>query len=50
MTPKGPGAASLTEWLRARGPSPYAATLRTEGSGVGPLDESRTHGARLSLV
>ena len=50
VTPRGAGAASLTEWLRTRGPSPYAATLRSEGREVGPLDDSRTHGARLALV
>lgn len=38
------------EWLRARGPSPYAATLKTGSGRVGPLDETKTLGARLSLI
>jgi catechol 2,3-dioxygenase-like lactoylglutathione lyase family enzyme len=50
VAPKGTGAASLTAWLRRRGPSPYAATLRTTGRELGPLDEGHTHGARLALV
>jgi catechol 2,3-dioxygenase-like lactoylglutathione lyase family enzyme len=44
------GAASpLGEWLRARGSSPYAATL-TGGGARGALDARQTLGARLSLV
>ncbi len=39
----------LRAWLAARGPSPYAATLRTTASTRGPLDPARTGGARLSL-
>ncbi|OGK96264.1 MAG: hypothetical protein A3E31_17650 [Candidatus Rokubacteria bacterium RIFCSPHIGHO2_12_FULL_73_22] len=50
VAPKGAGAASLNEWLRQRGPSPYAATLRTTGRELGPLDEGQTHGAKLALV
>lgn len=50
VAPKGAGAASLVTWLRNRGPSPWAATLRTTGDDVGPLDETQTHGARLALV
>ncbi|OGL11218.1 MAG: hypothetical protein A3I17_11425 [Candidatus Rokubacteria bacterium RIFCSPLOWO2_02_FULL_72_37] len=50
VAPKGAGAASLNEWLRTRGPSPYAATLRTTGRDLGPLDEGQTHGAKLALV
>lgn len=50
VAPKGAGAPSLTEWLRRRGPSPYAATLRTTGRKVGALDETQTHYAKLTLV
>jgi len=39
----------LAEWLLARGASPYAATLRTRGGPAGPLDETKTFGARLAL-
>jgi catechol 2,3-dioxygenase-like lactoylglutathione lyase family enzyme len=40
----------LTNWLRAFGPSPYAATLR--GSLLNPvaLDRKLTHGANLTLI
>lgn len=38
----------LTEWLKLRGPSPYAATLVTT-SHVTPLDTRLTHGAALSF-
>jgi catechol 2,3-dioxygenase-like lactoylglutathione lyase family enzyme len=41
-------ASPLREWLAARGASPYAATLR--GPTPGPLDPTRTLGARLTLV
>lgn len=44
--PRGP----LADWLGARGPSPYAATLRTAAGRGGPLDEVRTLGARLRLA
>ena len=50
VAPKGAGAASLNAWLRTRGPSPYAATLRTTGHDLGPLDEGQTQGAKLALV
>jgi hypothetical protein len=40
----------LAEWLLARGASPYAATLRTSGGAVGPLDPAKTFGARIALV
>lgn len=50
LAPKGARATPLGEWLRRRGPSPYAATLRTRGPKAGILDETRTHSARLSLV
>jgi catechol 2,3-dioxygenase-like lactoylglutathione lyase family enzyme len=40
----------LQGWLRARGSSPYAATLRTASTTHGPLDLAQTEGARLSLV
>ncbi|MGH7276178.1 MAG: VOC family protein [Candidatus Rokuibacteriota bacterium] len=49
LAPAGP-AGALADWLRARGASPYAATLRTEGGPVGPLDETETQGAKLRLV
>lgn len=38
----------LGEWLRSRGNSPYAATLRAPARG--PLDATKTLGARLFLV
>jgi len=40
----------LREWLRVRGPSPYAAALKTTSGRLGPLDETKVLGARLSLV
>ena len=43
-------AGALADWLRACGASPYAATLRTEGGPVGPLDETETQGAKITLV
>lgn len=43
-------ASPLTAWLADRGPSPYAATLTSTAGIRGPLDPSRTLGARLSLV
>ena len=39
----------LAGWLATRGPSPYAASLATSGTGGGPLPLDRTLGARLSL-
>jgi len=41
------GAGPIAEWLRARGASPYAATLKTRSGSKGPLDLKHTHGARL---
>jgi len=38
----------LNKWLRWRGPSPYAATLRTESKQGVLLDKKLTHGANLS--
>jgi len=49
VAPKGPRG-SLADWLRARGPSPYAATLVSTSGKIGPLDESKTLGARFFLV
>lgn len=40
----------LTAWLAARGPSPYAATLKGAGGRAGALDNAKTHGARLALA
>lgn len=40
----------LEDWLRTRGPSPWAATLKTTAGPVGPLDEQQALGARLVLV
>ena len=40
----------LNDWLKARGSSPYGATLRTASGTVGPLDETKTLGARLSVA
>jgi hypothetical protein len=40
----------LKSWLATRGASPYAATLSTPGARGGLLDESKTLGARLTLV
>jgi len=50
VAPAGDGTAPLGDWLRQRGRSPYAATLRTSGRTVGALDETRTHRARLALL
>ncbi len=41
---------ALGNWLKTRGASPYAATLLTATGKPGPLDESRTLGARLSFA
>ncbi len=38
----------LTNWLKARGPSPFAATLRGRKKAA-PLDPTLTHGAALSF-
>lgn len=50
VAPTGAGAGPLSGWLQRRGPSPYAATLRTTGRKVGALDETHTHHAKLALV
>jgi len=42
-------ASPLGDWLRRRGPSPWAATLTTAGGTPGPLDPAKSLGARLSL-
>ena len=47
--PRGSGG-PLSQWLQARGPSPYAATLKTASGASGPLDGTKTLGARLSLA
>lgn len=39
----------LAAWIKKRGPSPYAATLREKSGRVGPLNPSLTHSARLSF-
>ena len=49
VAPRGSGG-PLSEWLRTRGASPYAATLKTTSGTTGALDETKTLGARLSLV
>jgi catechol 2,3-dioxygenase-like lactoylglutathione lyase family enzyme len=43
------GAGPVADWLRARGPAPYAATLAA-GGGAATLDPTKTHGARLRLA
>ena len=48
VAPAGAGS-PLAEWLRTRGPSPYAASLRAPGKS-GALDSARTHGARLAFA
>ncbi|MBI4591193.1 MAG: VOC family protein [Candidatus Rokubacteria bacterium] len=40
----------LGEWLQSRGASPYAATLKTASGRPGHLPETKTLGAKLSLV
>jgi catechol 2,3-dioxygenase-like lactoylglutathione lyase family enzyme len=44
------GAGAIQDWLAARGPSPYAATLRAAGAARRPLDPARAQGARLSYA
>lgn len=39
----------LPDWMKARGPSPFSATLRTTSGKPGPLDKTLTHGAALSF-
>ena len=40
----------LADWLRARGPSPYAIRLKTRDGAPGPLDPARTLGVPLTLA
>ncbi len=49
VAPRGSGS-PIAGWLRARGASPYAATLKTTSGKSGPLDEGKALGARLWLV
>jgi catechol 2,3-dioxygenase-like lactoylglutathione lyase family enzyme len=49
MAPLGP-ASPLTDWLRAFGPSPYAATLRGSSATPIALDQKLTHGANLRFI
>ena len=49
VAPQG-GGGPLSAWLAARGPSPFAATLRTGTGRRVPLDEAKAQGARLSLI
>ncbi len=49
LAPEG-GRGPLADWLRARGPSPYAATLRTGAGTRGSLDPARTQAARLAFA
>lgn len=39
----------LTDWMKARGPSPFSATLQTTSGKPGPLNKTLTHGAALSF-
>lgn len=39
----------VADWLKARGPSPYAATLRSVSQKSIPMDKSLTYGAELSF-
>jgi catechol 2,3-dioxygenase-like lactoylglutathione lyase family enzyme len=48
LAPRDPGG-EIARWLAARGPSPYAATLRAPDGARGPLDPGRTMGARLAV-
>lgn len=45
LTPQSP----LAGWLRQHGPSPYAATLRTQSKKPLPLEKNLTHGGALSF-
>jgi len=49
LTPMG-AASPLVNWMRMYGPSPYAATLRTEAASPPDLSSSLTHGANFSLI
>lgn len=44
------GTGPLNDRLRDRGSSPFAFTLKTRSGATGPLDETRTLGARVALV
>lgn len=48
VKPAGPES-PLERWLRLRGPSPYAVTLRSSFKNPIPLNTALTHGARLSF-
>ncbi len=43
------GSGAIANWLAARGPSPYAATLAAAPGEAGELDRGLAHGARLLL-
>ena len=49
LAPRGYGG-PVAAWLRARGASPYGATLNTAGGPVGPLEEGKSLGGRLALA
>ncbi|HSE90641.1 MAG TPA: VOC family protein [Candidatus Binatia bacterium] len=49
LMPLGPQS-PLINWLRAFGPSPYAATLHRSSPGPGTFADKLTHGANLSFV
>jgi hypothetical protein len=49
LAPKG-SRGPLADWLRVRGPSPYAATLVTTSGKTGHFEETKTLGARLILA
>jgi hypothetical protein len=48
VEPKG-SSSPISDWLKARGPSPYAMALKTSGGKTGPLDEMKA-GTRIVLV
>jgi len=48
LAPRDPGG-EIAGWLAARGPSPYAATLRAPAGRRGPLDPLHAAGARLVI-
>lgn len=48
VAPRGP-AGPLNDWLQIEGPSPYAVTLKTEGT-TGSLDATKLRRARIRLV
>ncbi len=49
VVPKGPRS-PLAAWLRARGPSPYAAVLRGASGNTRALDDTKTLGVRLVVA